>query len=99
MKKITLISLTIICSISSSFASSVGGSYAWDTILNKITTDLSSNVAIAIGITAIVICGGVMAFIDLQAGGKKLMQVLLGLSIAFGATTILSSLYSAGAVI
>ncbi|OIN82924.1 TrbC/VirB2 family protein [Francisella sp. TX07-6608] len=89
----------LISSISTSFASSISSTYAWDSLLSKIVADLSSNVAIAIGIIAIIVCGGIMAFVDLQSGGKRLLQALLGISVAFGAASILSALFSSGAVI
>jgi type IV secretory pathway VirB2 component (pilin) len=97
-KILTTITLLMVC-ISSSFASSISGTYAWDSLLSKITADLSSNLAIAIGIISIIVCGGIMAFVDLQSGGKKLLQALLGLSVIFGAASIMSSLFSSGAVI
>ena len=97
-KILTTITLLMV-SISSSFASSISGTYAWDSLLSKITADLSSNLAIAIGIIAIIVCGGIMAFVDLQSGGKKLLQALLGLSVIFGAASIMSALFSSGAVI
>ena len=97
-KILTTITLLMV-SISSSFASSISSTYAWDSLLSKITTDLSSNLAIAIGMISIIVCGGIMAFVDLQSGGKKLLQALLGLSVIFGAASIMSALFSSGAVI
>ena len=97
-KLLTAITL-LMASISSSFASSISGTYPWDSILSKITQDLSSNLAIAIGIISIIVCGVLMAFVDLQSGGKRLIQTLLGLSVMFGAASVLSSLFGAGATI
>ena len=99
MKKMFPMIMIFCLSISLTYASSISGTYAWDSLLSKIINDLSSNVAIAIGIISIIICGMIMAFTDLQAGGKRLLQVLLGLSIIFGASTLLSSLFSKGAII
>tara|TARA_B110000091_G_C13612768_1_gene389559 strand:- start:256 stop:555 length:300 start_codon:yes stop_codon:yes gene_type:complete len=99
MKRKIITTATLLVGYSSSFASTISGTYAWDSLLSKITEDLSSNLAIAIGIISIIVCGGIMAFVDLQSGGKKLLQALLGLSVAFGAASIMSALFSTGAII
>lgn len=75
------------------------GQYPWDKALHKIAVDLSSNVAVGAGIIAIVICGLTMAFVDLQGGGKKFIQIALGLSICFAATSLITKFFGHGAII
>jgi len=64
------------------------GMNAWENILNKISTSLTGPVAYAIAVIAIVICGIIMAFSDLQGGAKRFAQACCGLSIAFFAVQI-----------
>lgn len=64
------------------------GTNAWENILNKIATSLTGPVAYAIAVIAIVICGLMMAFSDLQGGARRFAQACCGLSIAFFAAQI-----------
>lgn len=98
IKKAGLILGTGIATAGTSFAAT-GGDYPWDTFLNSIAKDLSSNVVLSIGIMAVVGCGLVVAFGDLQSGAKRAVNVGLGLSIGFAATSIITKLFSGGAII
>ena len=95
-----LLALIILATASPAFASQTA-IYPWAETLQKIRDSLSGPVAYAIAGIAVVGCGFAMAFMDLQGGAKKFVQVALGLSIAFGATTIIGSLLPgfSGAVI
>ena len=73
--------------------------YPWDKFLKTITDNLQSSVVLFLGIIAIVICGLIMAFTDLQGGGKKAIQVGIGISVATSAGSILSAVFSKGAII
>jgi type IV secretory pathway VirB2 component (pilin) len=73
---------------------STQGEYPWDTFLKKIADNLSSNVALSIGICAVVGCGLAIAFGDLQGGAKKGVNVGIGLAIAFSAASIIGKLWS-----
>ena len=65
----------------------------WEGFLNTIQTSISGPVATAVGIIAIAVCGMVMAFVDLQSGGKRAVTIGLGLSIAFTASTLVTKLF------
>jgi len=84
---------------SPAFCQSVEGDYPWDKFLQTISKDMSSNIALGIGIMAVVGCGFIMAFSDLQGGAKKAVQVGLGLSIALAAGSIIGKLFSKGMII
>lgn len=57
-------------------------------------------VAYACAGIAVVMSGLSMAFLDLSGGAKKFVQAALGISIAFGAVTLLSTFFSfSGAVV
>ncbi len=74
--------------------------YPWAQTLQKIMDSLAGPVAYFAGGSAIVLSGLAMAFMDLSGGAKKFVQAALGLSIAFGAVTLMSTFFSfSGAVI
>ena len=74
--------------------------YPWSQTLQKIMDSLDGPVAYACGGIAIVISGLSMAFLDLSGGAKRFLQAALGISIAFGAVTLLSTFFSfSGAVV
>ena len=93
----TLILSLLVSSVS--FAGTMQNTYSWDEPISKIATDMSSNVVLGIAIIAIAGCGCLMAFTDLQSGGKRGVTVAIGLSIALGATSIMSKLFGNGALI
>lgn len=82
-----------------SLASQIGVN-AWEKVLYDLSQSLTGPVAYAIAIMAIVVCGVVMAFADLQGGAKRFVQAACGLSIAFFATQIVTNFLGfSGAVI
>lgn len=72
-----------------SFASQTG-SNSWEHTLDQISKSLTGPIAYSIATMAIVVCGIIMAFADLQGGAKRFVQAATGLSIAFGAAAIVS---------
>lgn len=84
------------------WAAPVGqGGLPWESFLGTIQKSISGPVATGVGIIAIAVCGLVMAFADLQSGGKRALTIGLGLSIAFTAATLITKLWpnAAGAII
>ncbi|MBN1683995.1 MAG: TrbC/VIRB2 family protein, partial [Gammaproteobacteria bacterium] len=74
--------------------------YPWAQTLKKIMDSMSGPVAYSCAGIAIVISGISMAFFDLQGGAKRFVQAALGISITFGAVTLLSTFFSfTGAVV
>lgn len=74
--------------------------YPWAETLKKIMTSLDGPVAWACAGIAVVLSGLAMAFLDLQGGARKFVQAALGISIAFGVSAILSTMFTfSGAVI
>jgi len=96
-KILTTITLLMV-SISSSFASSMSGTYACDSLLSKIIQVQPSNLEACLS-GLIIVCACIMLFVDLQGGYKRLLKVLAGLMVIFGAAPIISSLFLLGAVI
>ncbi len=76
------------------------GTNAWEIILNKIVTSFTGPVAYAMAILAIVVCGLMMAFADLQGGARRFVQVACGISLIFFAGQIATQFFGfSGAVI
>lgn len=81
------------------FASSTG--LPWESPLQKILDSLSGPVAKILGVIAIVITGLGIAFGEAGSGMRKLFQIVFGLSIAFTAASLITTLFgfSGGAVL
>lgn len=92
IKKISAL-MTIFILPCSAFASQTAV-YAWEQVLSKIADSLTGPVAYSMSLIAIVACGLVMAFADLQGGAKKFVQVACGLSMAFFAVQITTNFLS-----
>ncbi|WP_417498512.1 TrbC/VirB2 family protein [Lacibacterium aquatile] len=73
------------------FASDSG--MPWEGPLNRVIASLTGPVARGIGVLAIVGAGLAIAFGEGGAGVKRLLQVVLGLSIAFTASSFLLGLF------
>lgn len=72
----------------------------WESPLEKILNSLTGPVAKILGVIAIVIAGFGIAFGEAGSGMRRIFQVVLGLSIAFTASSLIVSLFgfSGGAV-
>jgi len=89
-----LMQLTILWLFTASAQASQVAQYPWAQTLKKIMDSMSGPVAFSCAGIAIVVSGLSMAFLDLQGGAKKFIQAALGISIAFAATTLLTSFFS-----
>ncbi len=100
-RRLHQLSGALICLLfAASAQASTVAQYPWAQTLKKIMDSLDGPVAYACAGIAIVMAGLAMAFLDLQGGAKKFVQAALGISIAFGAVTLLSTFFSfSGAVV
>jgi type IV secretion system protein VirB2 len=82
-------------------ASSSSSGMPWETPLTTIQNSLQGPVAKAIAVIVIITTGLSLAFGDGGGGFRRLIQIVFGLSIAFGAVSILTSVFqfSGGALI
>lgn len=80
----------------SAFAQGGGAPMPWEGPLQKITASISGPVAMSLGVIVIVIAGLGIAFGESGSGVRKLLQVVLGLGIAFTASSIIASLFGVG---
>jgi len=65
----------------------------WEAPLQKILDSLTGPVAKILGVIAIVIAGFGIAFGEAGSGMRRIFQIVLGLSIAFTASTLVVSLF------
>ena len=84
-----LIPLLLVSVASDAFASSAG--MPWEGPLEKLLTSLTGPVAKAIGVFSIVGLGFGIAFSEGGSGLRKALWVVLGLAIAFSATSFFLS--------
>ena len=77
--------------ITSSYAATTG--LPWESPLQKILDSLTGPVAKILGVIAIVIAGFGIAFGEASSGMRRIFQIVLGLSIAFTASTLVVSLF------
>jgi len=94
-KRLAVSCLIIINSLfffmATAYASETG--LPWEGPLEKILASLTGPVAKILGVIAIVIAGFGIAFGEAGSGMRRIFQVVLGLSIAFTASTLIVSLF------
>ncbi|CAL7962579.1 type IV secretion system protein TrbC [Gammaproteobacteria bacterium] len=92
------VTLGVFSSIMSAYASETG--LPWEGPLQKITASLTGPVAKVVGVVAIVLAGFGIAFGESGGSMRRILQIVLGLSIAFTASSLVASLFgfSGGAV-
>ncbi|TWQ42836.1 TrbC/VirB2 family protein [Xanthomonas vasicola] len=93
-RTLQLLTLAIFLLPAAAYASGTG--MPWEDWLDKILNSITGPVAKAIGVISIVVCGLGMANSEGGSGMRKLMMVLLGLSIAFSASTFFLSFLGFG---
>ncbi len=77
--------------IPSAYAASTG--LPWESPLQKILASLTGPVAKVLGVIVIVIAGFGIAFGESGTGMRRIFQIVLGLSIAFTASSLVVSLF------
>lgn len=84
--------------IANAYAAETG--LPWEGPLEKIVSSLTGPVAKVVGVVAIVLAGFGVAFGDSSGGMRRVFQIVLGLSVAFTASSLVVSLFgfSGGAV-
>lgn len=100
-KTILLLGMLLLAvALPSDVFASTTGTYEWESTMDHITRSLTGPMAYGIAILGVFSTGCIMAFTDLQQGSKRLVQVGLGLSVALGASSIVTGFLGfTGAVI
>ncbi len=73
-----------------------GSSMPWEAPLQAVLESIEGPVAKIIAVIIIIITGLTLAFGDTSGGGRKLIQIVFGLSIAFAASSFFLSFFSFG---
>lgn len=84
-------SIILLLTMTNTYASTTG--LPWEEPLQKILDSLTGPVAKILGVIAIAIAGFGIAFGESGSGMRRVFQVVLGLSIAFTASTLVVSLF------
>jgi type IV secretion system protein TrbC len=95
---ITNVLLSFFCLLVNTYAAETG--LPWEGPLEKIVASLTGPVAKVVGVVAIVIAGFGVAFGESGGSMRRVFQIVLGLSVAFTASSLVVSLFgfSGGAV-
>jgi type IV secretion system protein TrbC len=80
----------------SATAFAAGSGMPWEAPLQKILESVQGPVAKIIGTIIIITTGLTLAFGDTQGGFRRLIQIVLGMSIAFTASSFFLSFFSYG---
>lgn len=97
IKKSTIGAVLIIISVQSAFASS-RGDLPFNSTMNTLKDAISGPFLLAASIIMIVITCLMLAFGEWGDGFKKLINIVLWLSIAFAATNFVTTMFGSGAV-
>ena len=89
--KLTVSILLMVITLTNAYATATG--LPWESPLQKILDSLTGPVAKVLGVTAIVLAGFGIAFGEASGGLRRIFQIVLGLSIAFTASSIIVSLF------
>jgi type IV secretion system protein TrbC len=77
-------------------AFAAGSNMPWEQPLNQILQSVEGPVAKIIAVIIIIVTGLSLGFGDTSGGFRRLIQIVFGLSIAFGASSFFLSFFSFG---
>ncbi|MDC7675155.1 TrbC/VirB2 family protein [Asticcacaulis machinosus] len=90
------LALGLALALSTSGALAAGSGMPWEAPLQQILDSVQGPVAKIVAVLAIVITGLALAFGETSGGLRKLIQIVLGLSIAFAASSFFLTFFSFG---
>ncbi|ESQ78708.1 conjugal transfer protein TrbC [Asticcacaulis sp. YBE204] len=90
------LALGLALALSTSGALAAGSGMPWEEPLQQILDSVQGPVAKIVAVLAIVITGLALAFGETSGGLRKLIQIVLGLSIAFAASSFFLTFFSFG---
>ncbi len=92
----TVITASFVALSLSPAAYAAGSSMPWEAPLQSILESIEGPVAKIIAVMIIIVTGLTLAFGDTSGGGRKMIQIVFGLSIAFAASSFFLSFFSFG---
>jgi type IV secretion system protein TrbC len=69
--------------------------FPWENTIDQIMLSLSGGTMIAIATIAVMVCGLALAFGNFEGGARRIIQILLGISVAFGAASVVGTFFTA----
>ena len=97
MKARHIIPITVLLLATSTSASLAAGTdMPWEAPLQNILDSIQGPVAKSLAVIIIIITGLTLAFGETSGGFRRLIQIVLGLSIAFAASSFFLSFFSFG---
>ncbi len=96
LDRLGLLGLAAGCLLYAGAASAAGSSMPWEAPLQSIVDSIQGPVAKVISVIIIITTGLSLAFGDTSGGFRRLIQIVFGLSIAFGASSFFLSFFSFG---
>jgi type IV secretory pathway VirB2 component (pilin) len=98
IKKINISAMTFLIAMKSAYASSTTTSLPFNTAMNTLKDAISGPFLLAAAIIMIVVTCLMLAFGEWGDGFKKVINIVLWLSIAFGAASFVATMFGSGAV-
>jgi type IV secretion system protein VirB2 len=92
----TATSVALLSIVLAPAAHASGSSMPWEQPLQQILQSIEGPVAKIIAVIIIIVTGLTLAFGDTSGGGRRLIQIVFGLSIAFAASSFFLSFFSFG---
>jgi type IV secretory pathway VirB2 component (pilin) len=90
--------LSTVLSMSSAYASTTGSNLPFNSTMNTLKDAISGPFLLAAAIIMIVITCLMLAFGEWGDGFKKIINIVLWLSVAFAATSFITTMFGSGAV-
>jgi type IV secretory pathway VirB2 component (pilin) len=92
----TLCLSALLAAMLASPAYAAGSSMPWEGPLQSIVESIQGPVAKVVSVVIVTVTGLAIAFGDTNGGGKKMIQIVFGLSVAFAASSFFLSFFSFG---
>ena len=92
----TVVASTLLTFALAPTAYAAGSSMPWEAPLQSILESIEGPVAKIIAVIIIIVTGLTLSFGDTSGGGRRMIQIVFGLSIAFAASSFFLSFFSFG---
>jgi type IV secretion system protein VirB2 len=93
---VRILSATTIALTASSYAYAAGSNMPWEQPMQQVLDSVQGPVAKSVAVGIIVLTGLGLAFGETSGGIRRLVQIVLGISVAFAASTFFLSFFSFG---
>ena len=95
-RRLAAASALILTAMLTAPAYAAGSNMPWEQPLNQILESIQGPVAKVVSVIVIIVTGLTLAFGETSGGFRRLIQIVVGLSIAFAASSFFLSFFSFG---